>query len=160
MEKERSQIIKSLIEQEITPEQEQTLIDFSRKKGKGFEAADTDFMVRRAVIEALDVTATLTFLDGQKTLQAKCALGENIFVLSSVIPIQVNDNQKFETHVISNMKSYFDGLSQYSIIKKEIINVKRSHYWKSENYSDGCSVIGLDARRRLFPSEGCQGSNR
>jgi hypothetical protein len=43
-------------------------------------------MVRRAVIEALDVTATLTFKDGQKTLQAKCALGENIFVLSSVIP--------------------------------------------------------------------------
>jgi hypothetical protein len=85
LEKERAELMASLEAQTITEEQEQTLKEFTRKIGKGLKAADASFRIRRGIIEALGVEATLAFEDGQKTMRIKCILGENYYVLSPAI---------------------------------------------------------------------------
>jgi site-specific DNA recombinase len=85
LEKERAELKASLAAQNITEEQEQTLIDFTRKIGKGLKNADSNFQTRRGIIEALGVEASLAYEDGQKTMRVKCFLGENYYVLSPAI---------------------------------------------------------------------------
>ena len=85
LEKERASLLATLKAQNITEEQEHTLIDFTRKIGKGLKAADANFQTRRGIVEALGVEATLAFEDGQKTMRIKCILGENYYVLSPAI---------------------------------------------------------------------------
>jgi hypothetical protein len=85
LEKERAALLANLKAQNITDEQEQTLIDFTRKIGKGLETADANFQTRRGIIEALGVEAALAFEDRQKTMRVKCILGENYYVLSPAI---------------------------------------------------------------------------
>ena len=85
LEKERAALVASLAAQNITEEQEHTLIDFTRKIGKGLKSADANFQTRRGIIEALGVEASLAYEDGQKTMRVKCILGENYYVLSPAI---------------------------------------------------------------------------
>ena len=85
LEKERAALAASLAAQTITEEQEHTLIDFTRKVGKGLKSADANFQTRRGIIEALGVEATLAYEDGQKTMRVKCILGEKYYVLSPAI---------------------------------------------------------------------------
>jgi site-specific DNA recombinase len=85
LEKERASLLANLEAQNITEEQEQTLIEFTRKIGKGLKAADANFKTRREVIEALGVEATLFHEAGQKTIRIKCILAEGYYVLSPAI---------------------------------------------------------------------------
>lgn len=85
LEKERVGLVASLESQNITAEQEHTLIDFTSKIGKGLEAADADYQTRRGIIEALGVEASLAVEDGQKTMRVKCILGQEYYVLSPSI---------------------------------------------------------------------------
>jgi len=85
LEKERAGLVASLEAQNITAEQEQTLIDFTQKIGMGLEAADANFTTRRGIIEALGVEATLAYEEGQKTMRIKCILGDEYYVLSPAI---------------------------------------------------------------------------
>lgn len=85
LEKERASLVASLEAQNITPEQEHTLIDFTSKVGKGLEAADTNFQTRRGIIEALGVEASLAVESGQKNMRVKCILGAGYYVISPAI---------------------------------------------------------------------------
>jgi hypothetical protein len=87
LEKERAELIADLRAQSITPEQEQNLIEFTRKIGRGLEAAETNYKTRREIIEALGVEATLAYEGEQKTMRIKCILGEEYYVLSPSIGI-------------------------------------------------------------------------
>jgi site-specific DNA recombinase len=73
------------IQKTISDEQEAALIEFSEKIAAGFDFAKDDFQTRRELVEALRVTVKLGYVDGQKTLRAKCILGEGYYVLSPLI---------------------------------------------------------------------------
>jgi len=85
LEKERASLLANLKAQNISEEQEHTLIEFTNKIGKGLKAADANFKTRREVIEALGVEASLYHEDGQKTIRIKCILAEGYYVLSPAI---------------------------------------------------------------------------
>jgi hypothetical protein len=85
LEKERVSLLASMKAQNLTNEQEQTIMEFSHRVGAGLDNADNNFKTRRGIIEALGVEAILSEEDRQKTIRIKCILGEEIYVLSPAI---------------------------------------------------------------------------
>lgn len=102
LEAEHADLQGSLDKQSITPEAEQTVLEFARKVAKGLRAADMNFKTRRAIIEALEVAATL-YQDErrEKTVRIKCILGdEKVCTLSPAIQdwrINGDQNPEVET---------------------------------------------------------------
>jgi len=66
LERERSGILATLQANTLSEETFQDIQDFTRKVSQGLDKADSDFQTQRQVIEALDVTVTLSVEDGQK----------------------------------------------------------------------------------------------
>jgi hypothetical protein len=85
LDRERASLLARLEAQDLSEEQEQTLIDFARRVSHGLEKADANSEIRRGVIEALGVGATLACEDSRKTIRVKCILGKEYYVLSPSI---------------------------------------------------------------------------
>ena len=69
-------MLEGLRSQNISDEQEESLIDFARKISAGLECADSDFPTRCSIIETLGIEVTLSQRERTKTLQIKCVLGK------------------------------------------------------------------------------------
>ena len=65
----------------LTDAQVQDVKDFMARVAPGMDVAEADFDTRRAVIEALDVTATLTVEDDEKVVHARCVVGDSVYTL-------------------------------------------------------------------------------
>ena len=92
LERERASLLARLEAQNISEDQELTLIDFARKVSQGLGNADADFKTRRGIIEVLGVEASPAYEDGIKTMRIKRILGEEYYVLSPTIQVNVTVN--------------------------------------------------------------------
>jgi len=70
--RERAGLLAQLEARTLTPDQMQSLLEFTAKVSRGLELADASFKTRRRVIEELDVQAGLTVEDGQKVAYGSC----------------------------------------------------------------------------------------
>jgi hypothetical protein len=83
LERERRNMATQLETQILTDEQLDVIRVFADKVRRGLETADADFKVRRRLIEALEVRATLVVENGQKVVYAQCILGEDTLSIAS-----------------------------------------------------------------------------
>ncbi len=93
LECERAALLAKMRAQDISAEQQETLIEFARKIAGGLDCADSNFHTRRGIIEALGVEAILDQEENSKTLRIKCWLGSNSYVLSPHILGELSDKQ-------------------------------------------------------------------
>ena len=62
----------------MTDDQVRTISEFAALLGDGIEEAEQDFQLRRQLIEALDVQATLCVEEGQQVVWVSCnPMGKN-----------------------------------------------------------------------------------
>jgi hypothetical protein len=72
LQKERAGLIAGLEAQSLTPDQIQTIQDYTAEVGDGLKIAEDDFATRRRVMEALDVSATLAVENDERVVYAQC----------------------------------------------------------------------------------------
>ena len=77
LERERAGISTHLGATTLTPEQIRSLQDFAREVAVGLIRADTDFAVRREVVEMLSLDGKLAIEEGQQVLYLTCAAGRS-----------------------------------------------------------------------------------
>jgi hypothetical protein len=77
LEQERHSLTQQLESRSFTGEQIESIVEIARQISKGLETADGDFDVRRHLIEALDVQATLTVENDQKVAYVTCMVKDN-----------------------------------------------------------------------------------
>jgi site-specific DNA recombinase len=83
LERERAGLTEVLEARTPTPAQIQAVQNFAARAAKGLVRAEDDISERRALIQDLDVQATLAVEDGQKVVYAQRLLGEQrLFVVS------------------------------------------------------------------------------
>ena len=75
LEKERLRLAAHLEKHTMTPGQIRTIKDIAEKIARGVEIADRDFEARRAAIEALDISLTLTVEEGRKVVYLHWIVG-------------------------------------------------------------------------------------
>jgi hypothetical protein len=67
----------------ITPEQVQSIQDFSRKIIEELDIMSCDFQAKKKIIDLLNVEVIcMTNTDGEKLIKTKCILGENQYHVS------------------------------------------------------------------------------
>ena len=91
LERERAGMFAGLRAQNITDQQEKTLVDFAGMVSDGLGRADADFETRRDIIETLAAEVILNDEEGTKTLQIKCIPRQNYYVLSPNILDDLSD---------------------------------------------------------------------
>jgi site-specific DNA recombinase len=95
LERERAGLVAQLEASDLSDGQIQTLASFMEKVGAGIDVGEADFELRRSVIGALDVQVVLSVEDGQKTVHARCMVGEKVSKLCPepfiVLAAGVND---------------------------------------------------------------------
>jgi hypothetical protein len=85
LEKEKNALAAQIAQQELTEEQVGHIIDeFSEKVDKGLFYAETDFDIRRQLVEALDLEGTLAMEDGQRVIYVRCILGDTLLPVLNV----------------------------------------------------------------------------
>ena len=84
LEKQRAALPASMRAQNLSDEQEQTLIDFAN--------ADASFKTRRGIIEALGAEVIRSQEEGTKTLRIKCILGEDYYVIGPILFEHMSDD--------------------------------------------------------------------
>jgi hypothetical protein len=86
LERERADLAAQVETHTITDEQVQTVIGFAERVRGGLEEMDQDFEIRRQLIDALDVRATLALEDGEAVVHVQCTLGKSaLSVVSNTV---------------------------------------------------------------------------
>jgi hypothetical protein len=83
LEQERAMLSARLDEESLTPEHIMELEAFAVEVAQGIEAAETNFAMRRWIIERLDVVGRLAVENGERVLYVECIIGEQVFTQSS-----------------------------------------------------------------------------
>jgi len=94
LERERTELEAHLSAHSLTQEQVQQLQDVARRVAKGLEAADDDFQTRLAIIETLDVRATLAVENGERVVYVRGILGDEALSITSNTPSGSNHNRR------------------------------------------------------------------